>query len=72
MVSLETRISIKSMLLSSDKEVRALGWNLFVTEYETTIVKRIRLQEYPDLTSPSQALKFLTRSIANTKRRMKK
>jgi hypothetical protein len=72
MVSLETRISIKSMLLSSDKEVKTLGWNLFINEYETVIVKRIRLQEYPDLTSPSQAVDFLTRSIANTKRRMKK
>ena len=72
MVSLETRISIKNMLLSSDKEVKILGWNLFVNEYETVIVKRIRLQQYPDLTSPSQAVDFLTRSITNTKRRMKK
>ena len=72
MVSLETRISIKNMLLSLDEEVKILGWTLFVNEYETIIIKRIRLQEYPNLTSPSQAVDFLTRSIANTKRRMKK
>ena len=72
MVTLETRIAIKEMLTSKDKEVNILGWNLFVNEYEKVIMKRIRLQEWPDLTSPSTAIEFLTRSIANTKRRMKK
>lgn len=72
MVTLETRITIKEMLTSKDKEVNILGWNLFVNEYEKVIMKRVRLQEWPDLTSPSTAIEFLTRSIANTKRRMKK
>ena len=72
MVALETRIIIKEMLTSKDKEVNILGWNLFVNEYEKVIMKRVRLQEWPDLTSPSTAIDFLTRSIANTKRRMKK
>lgn len=72
MVTLETRIAIKEMLTSKDKEVNILGWNLFVNEYEKVIMKRVRLQEWPDLTSPSTAIEFLTRSIANTKRRMKK
>lgn len=72
MVTLETRIAIKEMLTSKDKEVNILGWNLFVNEYEKVIMKRVRLQEWPDLTSPSTAINFLTRSIANTKRRMKK
>ena len=56
MVSLETRISIKSMLLSSDKEVKTLGWNLFVNEYETVIVKRIRFQ-------PAQIKLFVYKNI---------
>ena len=43
MVSLETRITIKEMLTSKDMEVNILGWNLFVNEYEKTIIKRIRL-----------------------------
>ena len=72
MVTLEIRIAIKEMLTSKDKEVNILGWNLFVNEYEKVIMKRVRLQEWPDLTSPSTAIEFLTRSIANTKRRMKK
>lgn len=72
MVALETRIAIKEMLTSKDKEVNILGWNLFVNEYEKVIMKRVRLQEWPDLTSPSTAIEFLTRSIANTKRRMKR
>ena len=72
MVTLETRIAIKEMLTSKDKEVNILGWNLFVNEYEKVIMKRVRLQEWPDLTSPSTAIEFLTRSIANTKRRMKR
>ena len=72
MVTLETRITIKEMLTSKDKEVNILGWNLFVNEYEKVIMKRVRLQEWPDLTSPATAIEFLTRSIANTKRRMKK
>ena len=45
MVALETRITIKEMLTSKDKEVNILGWNLFVNEYEKVIMKRVRLQE---------------------------
>lgn len=72
MVSLETRITIKEMLTSKDMEVNILGWNLFVNEYEKTIIKRIRLHHYPQLTNSSEAINFLTNSIAQTKRRMKK
>ena len=72
MVALETRIAIKEMLTSKDTEVNILGWNLFVNEYEKTIMKRIRLHHYPQLTNASEAIIFLTNSIAQTKRRMKK
>ena len=72
MATLEIRIAIKEMLTSKDTEVNILGWNLFVNEYEKTIMKRIRLHHYPQLTKPSEAIDFLTKSIAQTKRRMKK
>ena len=51
------------MLTSKDTEVNILGWNLFVNEYEKTIMKRIRLHHYPQLTNASEAIIFLTNSI---------
>lgn len=67
-VNIETRISIRRMLKSSDKETRILGWIMFVDEYQTEIINRLKTNHWPDLTSVSQAIEFLNKSIAQSKR----
>lgn len=42
-VNIETRISIRRMLKSSDKETRILGWTMFVDEYQTEIINRLKI-----------------------------
>ncbi len=67
-VDLEIRISIRRMLLSPDRETRVLGWLMFVDEYQNEIIRRIKLNQYNDLTKPWQAIDFLTKSVAQSKR----
>lgn len=67
-VDLEIRISIRRMLLSPDRETNMLGWLMFVDEYQNEIIRRIKLKQYRDLSSPWQAIEFLTKSIAQSKR----
>ena len=67
-VNIETRISIRRMLQSSDKETRNLGWILFVDEYQVEIINRLRTNHWPSLTCPFQAIEFLNKSIAQSKR----
>jgi hypothetical protein len=44
-VDLEVRISILDMLQSKDYETADLGWNIFVTEYQDEIIRRIRIRQ---------------------------
>lgn len=67
-VNIETRISIRRMLKSSDKETRNLGWILFVDEYQEEIINRLKTYHFPGLTNPLQAIEFLNKSIAQSKR----
>ena len=67
-VNIETRISIRRMLKSSDKETRILGWTMFVDEYQTEIINRLKINYWPGLTNPNQAIEFLNKSIAQSKR----
>lgn len=71
-VDLETRISIRDMLISRDRDVATIGWYMFVDEYKEEIIRRIKLYVYPDLTSPSLAIDYLTRSISQSKYQQKK
>lgn len=71
-VELEVRIAIREMMISSDSDSRTLGWLMFVDEYKDEILRRIKLNEYPDLTSRQQAYDFLTRSISRSKYYQKK
>ena len=71
-VDLETRISIRDMLISSDRDSVTIGWCMFVDEYKEEIIRRIKLNVYPDLTSRSLAVEFLTRSISRSKYCQKK
>ena len=50
-VNIETRISIRRMLKSSDKETRHLGWILFVDEYQEEIINRLKTNHFPSLTN---------------------
>lgn len=68
-VDLEVRISILDMLESKDSETINLGWNLFVTEYQDEIIRRIRMNQWPDLTHDYQVVDFLKRSITQSKRK---
>lgn len=67
-VNIETRISIRRMLKSSDKETRNLGWILFVDEYQEEIINRLKTNHFPSLTNRIQAIEFLNKSIAQSKR----
>ena len=67
-VNIETRISIRRMLKSSDKETRHLGWILFVDEYQEEIINRLKTNHFPSLTNWVQAIEFLNKSIAQSKR----
>lgn len=71
-VDLETRISIRDMLLSSDRDSVTIGWCMFVDEYKEEIIRRIKLHIYPDLTSRGLAIDYLTRSISRSKYNQKK
>ena len=71
-VDLKVRISILDMLKSKDSETVNLGWNLFVTEYQDEIIRRIRMNQWPDLTHEYQAIEFLKKSIALSKRKERK
>jgi hypothetical protein len=68
-VDLEVRISILDMLQSKDYETADLGWNIFVTEYQDEIIRRIRIRQWPDLTNNYQAVEFLKNSIYRSKRK---
>jgi hypothetical protein len=68
-VDLEVRISILDMLQSKDYETVVLGWNMFVTEYQAEIIRRIRIRQWPDLTNQYQAVEFLKNSIYRSKRK---
>ena len=68
-IDLEVRISILDMLQSKDWETANLGWNIFVTEYQDEIIRRIRIGQWPDLTNNYQAMEFLKNSIYRSKRK---
>lgn len=68
-VNLEVRLSILDMLQSKDSEIVNLGWNIFVTEYQDEIIRRIRIGQWPDLTNNYQATEFLKNSIYRSKRK---
>lgn len=68
-VDLEVRVSILDMLESNDSEIFTLGWNMFVTEYQDEIIRRIKIHQWPDLTNNYQAVEFLKNSIARSKRK---
>ena len=68
-VDLEVRVSILDMLQSKDHETVNLGWNIFVTEYQDEIIRRIRIGQWPDLTNNYQAMEFLKNSIYRSKRK---
>ena len=68
-IDLEVRISILDMLQSKDHETVDLGWNIFVTEYQDEIMRRIRIRQWPDLTTDHQAMEFLKNSIYRSKRK---
>ena len=67
-VDIETRISIRRMLKSPDKDTNKLGWIMFVDEYQEEIIRRVKMKHYPDLTLTSQAIEFLNKSIAQSRR----
>lgn len=67
-VTIETRISIRRMLKSSDKETIVLGWIMFIDEYQEEIINRLKINRFPCLTDLTQAIEFLNRSIAQSKR----
>lgn len=69
-VNIETRISIRGMLKSSDKETRTLGWIMFIDEYQEEIINRLKTERFPYLTNLIEAIEFLNRSIAQSKRRL--
>ena len=71
-VDLETRISIRDMLISQDRDSVTIGWCMFVDEYKEEIIRRIKLQIYPDLTSLGLAIAYLNRSISQSKYHQKK
>ena len=71
-VDLETRISIRDMLISPDRDSITLGWCMFVDEYKEEIIRRIKLHIYPDLASRSLAVDYLNRSISRSKYNQKK
>ena len=71
-VDLEVRVSILDMLESNDSEIFTLGWNMFVTEYQDEIIRRIKIHQWPNLTSAYYAIEFLRSSIARSKRRKRK
>ena len=71
-VDLETRISIRDMLISPDRDSHTIGWCMFVDEYKEEIIRRIKLHIYPDLTSYSLAVEYLNRSISRSKYYQKK
>ena len=71
-VDLETRISIRDMLISSDRDSATIGWCMFVDEYKEEIIRRIKLHIYPDLTSRVAAIEYLNRSINRSKYYQKK
>lgn len=71
-VDLETRISIRDMLISPDRDSITIGWCMFVDEYKEEIIRRIKLHIYPDLTSHSLAIDYLNRSISRSKYYKKK
>jgi hypothetical protein len=71
-VDLETRISIRDMLISPDRDSITIGWCMFVDEYKEEIIRRIKLHIYPDLASRSLAIDYLNRSISRSKYYQKK
>lgn len=71
-VDLETRISIRDMLISQDRDSVTIGWCMFVDEYKEEIIRRIKLQIYPNLTSLGLAIDYLNRSISQSKYHQKK
>lgn len=71
-VDLETRISIRDMLISQDRDSVTIGWCMFVDEYKEEIIRRIKLHIYPDLTTLGLAIDYLNRSISQSKYHQKK
>jgi hypothetical protein len=71
-VDLETRISIRDMLISPDRDSITVGWCMFVDEYKEEIIRRIKLHIYPDLASRSLAIEYLNKSISRSKYFQKK
>ena len=71
-MDLETRISIRDMLISPDRDSATIGWCMFVDEYKEEIIRRIKLHIYPDLASRSLAIEHLNRSISRSKYYQKK
>ena len=71
-VDLEIRVSIRGMLKSPDRETRTLGWTMFLNEYQDEIIRRLSINYWPTLINIDQAVEFLTRSIANSKRYLNK
>ena len=67
-VDIETRISIRRMLKSPDKDTSKLGWIMFVNEYQEEIIRRVRMEHYPSLIYKCDAIEFLNKSIAQSKR----
>lgn len=70
-VKLETRISIRDMLKSPDRDTRRLGWILFLDEYQSKIIADAKVYNKCYYTQQN-AIYFLNRSISASKRRMRK
>lgn len=71
-VDLETRISIRNMLISPDRDSITIGWCMFVDEYKEEIIRRVKLHIYPDLTTHYSVIEYLNRSISRSKYYQKK